>query len=95
MALDLTEQALDFWIALALVNQVLDVEHILALLLAVGVELHLGDLVLELVEVTLLDKILEVEQFFGLFEERSVAHLAETETGVVRRGEQGLEAEEA
>ena len=85
MILESLEELLELRLRACLINEVLQVDLILAHVLVVWIEEYLGNLEPEFIEVIFLKKVLEMEQLLRGSKVLGVAQLLESEASVRRR----------
>ena len=85
MILESLEELLELRLRACLINEVLQVDLILAHVLVVWIEEYLGNLEPEFIEVIFLKKVLEMEQLLGGCKVLGVTQLLESEASVRRR----------
>lgn len=79
------EELLKLRLRARLIDEILQIDLVLAHALVVRIEEDLWDLETEIVEVVLLEKVLEVEELLWRVEELRVSQFLEAEAGVGRR----------
>lgn len=85
MVLKALEELLKLRLRARLIDEILQIDLVLAHALVVRIEEDLWDLETEIVEVVLLEKVLEVEELLWRVEELRVSQFLEAEAGVGRR----------